>query len=53
MSALIPTNIPSLRLVRNRPVRVYLCGPIKRNCWRHKLVPGLRNAFPPDGERAA
>ncbi len=52
MSALIPTDLPLLRLVRNRPVRVYLCGPIKKNCWRHKLVPGLRSAFPPDGERA-
>lgn len=52
MSALIPTNTLSLRLVRNRPVRVYLCGPVKKNCWRHQLVPGLRHEFPADGERA-
>lgn len=52
MSALIPNNTLSLRLVRNRPVRVYLCGPVKKNCWRHQLVPGLRHEFPADGERA-
>jgi Nucleoside 2-deoxyribosyltransferase len=52
MSALIPTNTRSLRLVRSRPVRVYLCGPVKKNCWRHQLVPGLRHEFPADGERA-
>jgi Nucleoside 2-deoxyribosyltransferase len=52
MSALIPTNTRALRLVRNRPVRVYLCGPVKKNCWRHLLVPGLRHEFPADGERA-
>ena len=52
MSALIPTNTLSLPQVRYRPVRVYLCGPIAKNCWRHKLVPGLRHEFPADGERA-
>jgi Nucleoside 2-deoxyribosyltransferase len=45
-------NIPSLRWVRGRPTRVYLCGPIAKNCWRHKLVPDLRNAFGSEDERA-
>ena len=45
MSALQSGSIPSLRLVRNRAVRVYLCGPIAKNCWRHTLVPGLRETF--------
>jgi hypothetical protein len=49
MSApIFPNTIPSLRLVRNRPIRVYACGPIAKNCWRHKLVPGLREAFGED-----
>ena len=29
------------------PLRVYLCGPIAKNCWRHK-VPELRDAFSGD-----
>jgi hypothetical protein len=38
-----------------RPKRIYLCGPIDKNCWRHEIVPGLREAFcedDPQRERA-
>jgi hypothetical protein len=45
VNALMPIDVPSLRMVRGRPVRVYLCGPIAKNCWRHRLVPGFRDAF--------
>lgn len=49
MSAPIPSDtIPSLRLVRNRSARVYLCGPIAKNDWRRELLPGLREAFGED-----
>ena len=44
MNAPMPTNIP-LKRVRGSRKRVYLCGPIAKNCWRHRLVPGLREAF--------
>lgn len=49
MNAPILSNkIFSLKLVRNRSARVYLCGPIAKNDWRHDLVPGLREAFGED-----
>jgi hypothetical protein len=52
MSAPVLSNaIPSLRLVRNRSARVYLCGPIAKNDWSRELVPRLREAFGDDAHR--
>ncbi len=45
------SNIEQLQEVLGRRVRVYLAGPIGKNCWRHQLVPELREAFAED-ERA-
>lgn len=30
------------------PLKVYLAGKIKKNCWRHDIVPGLKTAW--DGD---
>jgi hypothetical protein len=45
MSAPMPTNISPARSVRGSLTRAYLCGPMAKNCWRHRLVPGLREPF--------
>lgn len=29
----------------DRPLRIYLAGAIEKNCWRHRIVPGLRAAL--------
>ena len=30
-------------------ISIYMAGKIKKNCWRHQLVPGLRNHTYSDG----
>lgn len=34
-----------VRRYGSRPLRIYLAGPIGKHCWRHCLVPGLRDAL--------
>lgn len=50
MSAPVSTQ-PNAPLFGNRlanPTKVYFAGPIVKTCYRHVLVPGLREAFSAD-----
>lgn len=41
-----PTKYRDRKKIDKKSLKIYFAGPIEKNCWRHKIVPGLREGRP-------